>query len=256
MEKAQVTIQINSTSKVYDGKAVDLNSILYTVSGLRGNDTEDMLGTPSFSGTLTANTLGTVGNYSVTMVLPGNENYKESTVTSYYMITPKDITVTAVAKDKIYDGMKGEFSVLVDGLVAGEDVSVLGTPVFYGDAATATNVGDYVLQVRFSGSTGNYNVSYDKDTLTITPKDITVSAVANDKIYDGKKGNFFITANGLVAGEDVSVLGTPVFYGDAATATNVGRYTLQVKFNGSTGNYNVRILKGLCGVGSSSFLRW
>ena len=240
IQKARFTVNMTALSKEYDGKAVDTSKIPYTISGLYTGDTVVGLGTPQYSGSLVMNNLGTAGTYTLTVFLPGNENYEENTSNFNYTITPKEITVTAVAENRVYDGTAGgKFSITANGLIAGEDVSVLGTPTFYGDAQTAINAGTYTLKVQFVGSTGNYKVTKCIDTtLTITPKEVTVTAVAEDRAYaEGiVGGTFSFRIEGLVSGSEKDF--NAVYGGTAKNATEKGTYELTVTVTSKNKNNN------------------
>ena len=240
IRKARFTVNITALSKEYDGKAVDTSKLQYTVSGLCAGDTASMLGTPQYSGSLVMNNLGTAGTYTLTISMPGNDNYEEGSATFTYTITPKEITVTAVATDRVYDGTAGgKFSITASGLIEGEDVSVLGTPVFYGDAVTAINAGSYTLKVQFNSTTGNYKVTKCNDTtFKITPKEVTVTAVATNRAYEEGKtgGDFSFRIDGLISGSEKDF--NAVYGGTALNATEKGTYDLTVTVTSKNNNNN------------------
>lgn len=240
IRKARFTVNVTTLSKEYDGKAVDTGSLNYTVSGLCAGDTASMLGTPQYSGSLVMNNLGTAGSYTLTLSMPGNENYEEGSAIFTYTITPKEITVTAIAADRVYDGTAGgKFSITANGLIEGEDVSVLGTPVFYGDGATAINAGTYTLKVQFNSSTGNYKVTQcNSASFTITPKEVTVTAVAVNRAYaEGMiGGDFSFRIDGLVSGSEKDF--NAVYGGSALKATEKGTYELTVTITSKSNNNN------------------
>ena len=170
IRKARVTVNVTALSKEYDGKAVDASKIPYTVSGLCTGDTADALGTAQYSGSLVMNNLGTAGSYTLTVFLPGNENYEENTSTFNYTITPKEITVTAVAEDRAYaEGIVGgTFSFRMDGLVSGSEKDF--NAVYGGTAKNATEKGTYELTVTVTSKNknNNYTFKYVSASFTIS----------------------------------------------------------------------------------------
>ncbi|KAB8048080.1 filamentous hemagglutinin N-terminal domain-containing protein [Janthinobacterium rivuli] len=120
----------------------------------------------------------------------------------------KQIAVRVSFDSKVYDGVAyagGSNSVSYSNTVAG--ASLLGTPVYAGNAAGAVNAGTYGVSASglyASGGQGGYAISYIDGGLVITPKALTVTgATAVDKTYDGN-ATATITGgalSGLVNGE-------------------------------------------------------
>ncbi len=245
-----VTITPISTSRVYDGVTVGSTSFDFKADGLVGNDTKDIFGVPTFSGSAT--TARNAGNYDLTVSLDYDaavKNYELSYNTGRFDIQKKPLTITAVGNSKVYDGTlasTSEFSFKVDGLVADETKESLGTPIYNGDATTDKNVGEHTLTITFTGNevTNNYEITYVDAKYIITKANLTVSAIDGTKVYDGKiasASDFNFTVTGLVAGETAATLGTPNFGGDATTNKNAGTYVLSLTLpvNTATNNYNI-----------------
>jgi hypothetical protein len=150
--------------------------------------------------------------------------------------------VTAVAVEKVYDGTAGgDFSIVVDGLVDGDDIGILGTPIFYGDAVTAVDAGTYTLQVALSSSNANYKVvATNIASFTITPKEVTVTAIAVDREYvEGDVGGeFSFSIDGIVSGSESDF--DCVFSGSAVDATEKGTYELKVEITPKDQKNNYR----------------
>lgn len=237
-----VSVTVDNVSKTYDG--LTGGSFTFKVSGMASSDTVAVFGTPYYTGTAT--TARNVGTYSLSVTLPGNDNY---TITSYkagtFEIKPKAISVRPTATSRVYDGtVGGEFGFTVTGLVSTDSESLLGTPTYGGAAVTAKNAGTYALTVQFPSYTGeNYTISYLTGSFEIEKKALTVTAIAPEKVYDGKVSkSFSFEVDGLVDGETVAMLGTPTYSGNAVTATAVGQYTLKVRFNDNNAvlaNYSI-----------------
>ena len=242
----QKPINVNAlaTDKVYDGEAGGEFSV--SVSGLVGSDTLASLGTPVYGGNAVSAVY--VGDYTLSVSFEENavnRNYDITYTPDTFSISKKTLTVNALATDKVYDGEAGGvFSVSASGLVTKDTLKSLGTPQYADDAVSAINVGDYTLSVSYAENdiNKNYDISYVTDIFTISQKQLTVNAVATDKVYDGIAGGAFsVKATGLVTKDTVESLGVPQFGGDAVSAVNIGNYTLSVSFEENEINKNYAI---------------
>ncbi len=241
--KAPLSVTAVGNTKVYDGNSASTTEFGVLVEGLVPGENEELLGAPAYSGAATSNK--NVGVYTLSVKYSDNSatrNYEITYHTGTYEITKKDLTVTAIGGTKVYNGLRETvFDFEVSGLVDGETKSQLGTPVYGGAATGAINVNTYILTVTLPANsvTNNYDISYFEGQFIITPKSITVQAVGGEKIYDGKEGGKFnITVTNLASTDNISVLGTPVYGGNATSAVNVGSYTLTVTLPGNP-NYQI-----------------
>ncbi len=241
IKKAPLTITAVGGSKIYDG--VNGSGFSFIVEGLVEGETDTILGAPIYGGVAANNP--NVGNHVLTVSFAENtatRNYDITYENGLYVITKRDLTVTAIGGSKIYNGISGgNFDFEVKGLAATDSKANLGTPVYTGTAITGKDVNSYDLTVRLTENpvTNNYNIIYIDGAFVITPKSITVSAISSDKVYDGMVGgNFDFTVNGLVGGDTKDVLGTPIYSGTATSALNVGSYTISVVLPGNA-NYKI-----------------
>ena len=119
----------------------------------------------------------------------------EGTVT----ITPKPVTVTANSDSKTYGAVDPEFTATV--------VGTLGTDkVTYSLSREAgEDVGEYLITASGDVAQGNYSVSYNPGTLTITaatrPEDKQLSVTSYEGVYDAN--NHTITVNNVLDGDVV-----------------------------------------------------
>ena len=240
INKKSITVTPTATSKEYDGQVG--GSFDYSVSGLVSGEFKEILGTAIFGGSAT--TAKDVGTYALTISIATSaaaNNYTISYSQASFTISKKALTVTAIAPaDKEYDGQTlSGFSFIASGLVSGESLS---NPIYGGSATTAKNAGTYELTVAFNTDsvTKNYQITYQKDSVTITKKNATVTAIAPaNKVYDGQVlSGFSFSATGLVNGESLL---NPIYGSTAVNAKNVGLYELTVSFdqNGTAKNYNI-----------------
>jgi filamentous hemagglutinin family protein len=239
---ATLTVSASANNKVYDASTAATASL--TDDRLTG----DVL---SVSTTGAAFADKNVGNAKVVMVngvsLSGTDaaNYILSTaaVTSTADITPATLTVSATANNKVYDASTAAATALTDDRFSG-DVLTLKTS---GSAFADKNVGNdktvTVNGLTLSGTdAANYTLSTAAVTSTadITPATLTVSATANNKVYDASTAAATALTDDRFSG-DVLTLKTS---GSAFSDKNVGNAKV-VTVNGLTlsgtdaGNYTL-----------------
>ncbi|WP_315123576.1 YDG domain-containing protein [Comamonas antarctica] len=227
-----LTATATATDKVYDGTATGAPT-LAIASGLVAGETVTATGTGSFNSkdVLTADTV-TVN--SVTLADGNNglaSNYRlDAGQQAAASITAKTLTATATATDKVYDGTATAAPTLAiaSGLVNGENVTATGTGSFNSkDVLTANTVtvDSVTLADGHNGLASNYRLEAGQQAAAaITPRTLTASATAPDKVYDGSTAAapaLAITA-GLVGSETLRALATGSFDSkDVATARQV-----------------------------------
>lgn len=104
-----------------------------------------------------------------------------------FSITPRELTVAVEDAEREYGAENPEFSLVYDGFVEGEDVSVLDElPVVSCDAGTWSGVGEYDIYL-YGGSAKNYTFSYENGTLLVTQASQVITweqALDNLKVGD------------------------------------------------------------------------
>jgi len=200
-----LTITAQAKSKVYgDGDP----SLTYTSSGLVGTDV--------LTGTLTRATGENVGTYAITQgSLSAGINYSIAYTPANFTITSKNLTVTVLAKTKIY----GE----TDPLLTYTSTGLVGADVLTGSLlrAIGENVGTYVINQGSLTAGSNYNINYVSAGLTITAKTLIITAVAKSKVYGDVDPALTYTASGL--------LGADALTGSLARTVgeNTGSYSIR-----------------------------
>lgn len=158
-------------------------------------------------------------------------------------ITPAEISVTVTIDDatKIYGNADPAFSwAVTDGDLADGD-TLTGTLT----REPGEDVGNYTIFGNVNGdlASGNYTVTLNEGTLTITPRDIVIDIASLDKIYGDADPEFTwaVTSGGLVEGDELS--GTLT----RAPGENVGDYTISGVVDGdlANGNYTYSLNNGL-----------
>ncbi len=250
-----ITVSVTSSDKMYDGTVG--GSFNFSVSGLAVTDSKSVLGQPTYGGEATSAI--NVGSYSLTVSLPGNDNYQILSYTDgVFRIMPKKVVVTPLAETRDYNGtVGGTFDFSVTGLVGNDTKALFGTPTYSGTALTAKNAGNYTLSVTLSaeGASQNYEVVYTQGSFEIRKKGLTVIAIGGSKVYDGTVGSGFgFEVNGLVGGDTKEMLGTPSYGGDAIGNKSAGEHTLTVTLpnNAVTANYNINYVDSVYSISKKS----
>lgn len=250
IEARQLTITAAAKSKVYGDADGELN---YTITS------GSLVGTDAFTGGLTRAAGETVGTYAITSTL-ANSNYAITFVPANLTITPKPITVTASNQSKIYGSAIAlgttAFTVPAGALVNGNTITNV-TLTSTGSLATA-NAGSY--DINASGAMGsgitNYAISYEKGTLTVDPKAITVTANNQSKTY-GTALSLGTTAYSVPAGALVNgntITGVTLASDGAVATASVNNYDITAIAATGTGlvNYTITYAKGTLTVGKAA----
>jgi filamentous hemagglutinin family protein len=157
-------------------------------------------------------------------------------------LTP--LTVTATSGTRVYDGTRTspfgvQYSLEPDQNLLG------GTPTV---TAESKDVGNWTLTVSglFSTRQDGYDISYQPGTLTITPKPLTVSYQAADKVYDGTPAAAVSATSGdLIAGDAVMIRATGAFADQHVGANKPVSITGGTLDGPDAGNYQLQNPTGL-----------
>lgn len=167
------------------------------------------------------------GTYEVEVTATGKGNYTGTKVQKCILtIGKKAVTVTVSDATKIYSESNPSFALTMNGNIAGD---IFGTPDFYTSATKYSDVGTYGIMVYGLGN-DNYDITTVSGTLTITKKEITITADSKNKVYGDNDPEFTYKASG-----DIEIPG-------ALTRTageNVGEYDITI---GTLGDKNLDII--------------
>ncbi len=199
-------------------------------------------------------TLGTIYNSNLAPIIPGNYRVTLSfnsgtcltapNATINFTISPMPLTVTASAYDKVYDGNPTANVTLSDNRISGDDLSFLFTPARFNNKNVGLAKEVTVSGISITGTdAGNYTLT-NVTAITnanITVKSLTVSATANNKVYDGNRTAVVgtLTSNKLgldvidianttatFANKNVGLAKEVTVSGITITGTDAGNYTL------------------------------
>ncbi|HPJ46171.1 MAG TPA: MBG domain-containing protein, partial [Tenuifilaceae bacterium] len=176
-----------------------------------------------------------VGTYAVTPNGYSSINYNINYVDGLLGITKKALVVSADNVEKVYGSNDPEFSVTYTGFALDDDNAVLaGTLAF--SREVGEDAGNYVITPSGLSST-NYSISFDNGELVIIPKDLTISAVNDTKVYGESDPQFAATYSGFITGEDETILSGNLEF-NRAHGEDVGDYAVTPE-GLTSNNYNL-----------------
>lgn len=165
------------------------------------------------------------------------DDYKTVTGSAVVTINKKDITISAENKTKVY----GENDPALTAKVTGVPENGI-PPVYSLSRSTGENVNTYEITVDAdAASNPNYSVTVTPGTFVITPADITVTADNKIKFLDTEDPDLTWKADGLVNGDDKSVLSVNI---SRESGEEIGTYTITPAGDAVQGNYSVAFQTG------------
>uniref|UniRef100_UPI0004695E96 MBG domain-containing protein n=1 Tax=Pedobacter jeongneungensis TaxID=947309 RepID=UPI0004695E96 len=189
-----------------------------------------LVGTDSFTGSLTRSAGENVGTYAINQgTLALNTNYTLTYVGANLTIGAKTITVTAAAKSKTYGDVDPALTyTFAPALITGDSFSGNLT------RAAGENVGTYAINQGTLALNSNYTLTYVGANLTIGAKTITVTAAAKSKTYgDVDPALTYTFAPALITGDSFSGSLT------RAAGENIGTYAINQSTLALNTNYTL-----------------
>ena len=190
----------------------------------------------TFTGVLSRTAGDTVGKYAITQgTLDAGNNYTIIFVKDSFSITPKNITITANAgQSKIYGDADPTLTY------------TLSPSLIFPDTLTGSlsreageNVGKYEINQGTLSAGKNYNIIFVKDSFSITPKNITITANAGQsKTYGDADPTFTYTVTPSLIFPDTLTGSLSRDIGE-----NVGKYEINQGTLSAGKNYNIIFIK-------------
>lgn len=218
INRATLTISAQVNTKEYDATTTAATSP--SVSGLQGSDTVTNLAETYADALAGTGKRVSVSSATINDGL-GGENYFLAFVSNFTsVITAKALSVSGLsASDKVYDGdttatITGTPSLV--GVIAGDDVSILGTPVgtfASKDVSASTTVSVSGLSLT-GAQAGNYSLVSPTLSAAITAKALSITTASiSDKTYDGTTvaSTTAGTLSGFIGSETVAATPTGTF---------------------------------------------
>jgi hypothetical protein len=170
-------------------------------------------------------------------------NYVNGSLT----VAPKAISVTAVAKTKIYGAVDPALTyTFTPALVSGDSFS--GSL----SRASGENVGTYAIGQDSLSLGSNYTLNYTGANLSITQASLTATADDKSKFANQTDPDFTVSYSGFVNGDDSSVIDTAPTCSSSGDHSVVGTYPI-VCSGGADNNYSFTYEDGLLTVNGPTF---
>ena len=248
IKSGNMSVESSGYTGTYDGNShgisVNVSSPSSTTIRYRTKDSGeyDLTDNPTFT---------KVGTYTVYYQV-SKPNFETYTGSEQVKINPKDITITANSKSKVYDGeflTDNGYIIPSNSLVSGdsvETVTVSGSQKAAGSSENKAS-GAVIRNSLDEDVTGCYNIKYIDGELKVTQKPITITADSDEKEYDGTVlVDDGYTSDSLAEGdkfETVAVDGFQLFKG---SSDNVPSDAKIVDVNGQdvTKNYEITYKNG------------
>ena len=157
-----------------------------------------------------------------------------------FTISQKNASVTPNASGKTYGASDPALTGTLSGFLAGDNVTAAYS--YPHNRQPDNNVGNYTISATLSpaGVLGNYSITYNTATFTISQKNASVTPNASGKTYGDNDPTLTGTLSGFLAGDGVTAA-----YGyphNRQPDNNVGNYTISAILNSTNnglGNYNI-----------------
>jgi hypothetical protein len=245
---AMLTVTAHNQKMRYGGT---LPSLEYEVVGFENRDSLDVV-----AGTASCATEGNgktaVGSYPINCSIGSlrTKNYEFLFVGGTLTVAPAVLTVTAGDKSKSYGATLPVLSYTMTGFVNAETAATatIGEALITSDASAESPVGSYAIEAAAGSLVArNYTLAFETGRLVISKAVITVTGPTMTMIYGGSLPALQCTLEGLVAGDQASVIsGTASMHTGASWRASVGSYQIEVT-NGSlwARNYSFQFVNGV-----------
>ncbi len=238
--RADITPAVSMAGWTYGGKASSPS-----VSGNSGSGSVTyaykVKGADDSSNTATNPT--NAGDYTVKATVAQTANYNSAAATADFTIAKADASVTAAptAKTLTYSGT-AQALVKSGSASGGKMMYQLNDGEWSTAIPTATNAGTYTVHYRVDGDSNHNSVASQSVTVTIAPKNVTITAKNATKVYGESDPNLTATVTGVVSGDTIVATASR-----ADGNNNVGSYTISAAVDTDSsqytvGNYNIKLV--------------
>ena len=235
-----LTVTATTNAKIYDGNTSAAASPAITAGTLQGPDTASFTETYDTKNAGSGKTLTPAG--AVNDANGGNNYNITFAAVNTGVVNKRSLTVSASADNKIYDGNANATAHLTDDRVTGDVLTVAYATAAFIDK----NVGGAKI-VNVTGinvtaaDSGNYTFNSSATaTASITPRDLTVTATADNKIYDRTTNAVAHLADNRISGDILTASYTTATFGDRNVGNGKTVTVSGISISGlDAGNYNL-----------------
>ncbi len=237
-----LTIGVTSVNKVYDGTTAA--TVSFTDDRLSGDQLSEIA-----MAAFADKNVGTGKTVSVTGISlsgpdAGNYTLASTTASTTADITPRTLTVSAAAVNKVYDGGTTATVTLTDNRIAGDQLTDSDTSATFADKNVGAGKTVTVTGISISGAdAGNYTPANTTATAAadITPRTLIVSVTGGDKTYDGTAAAGPITlSDNRIAGDQLTDSDTGAAFADKNAGIGKTMTVTGISISGAdAGNYTL-----------------
>jgi hypothetical protein len=234
-----LTVSAVGQDRVYDGST--LATVILGDNRVNG----DVLSVSNATASFVDKNAGTgkaleVGGINVWGIDAGNYSFN-STVSTSANITPRTLAVSAIGQNRVYDGSTLATVALIDDRLSGDVLSVSNSTASFADKNVGINKTVGVSGISLAGTdAGNYISNSVTSTMAdITRRALTVSAVGQDRVYDGSTLATVVLADNRVIGDVLSVSNAAASFADKDVGINKAVAVSGISLAGTdAGNYS------------------
>jgi uncharacterized repeat protein (TIGR01451 family) len=229
---APLTVAAANATRIYGDPNPPLSG---TISGIKNADNI----TATFASTAT--TASAVGSYPITPTLvdPAGRlgNYSVTSTNGTLTVSPASLVVTGTNASRVYGDPNPAFTGTIVGIKNLDNI----TATFASAATAASSVGSYPIVATMADPTsklGNYSVTSNNGTLTVSPAALTITAADATRLYGDPNPAFTGSITGLKNNDNI----TATFGSTAVAGSAVGAYPIipsLVDPTSKLGNYTV-----------------
>lgn len=236
IQKKTLNVTVNNAVKVYGDPNPEFS---FELEGFVNSESADVIDVLPQAST-EANAASDAGFYPIGVQGGMDNNYELAITNGELEITKREITAKPADISKSYGDQLPEIDFEYAGLVNNDTGDEIDTqPAVLTSADEFSAVGEYSLTAE-GGSDNNYTFNFEGGLLTVTPKELIVTAAAETITYGDALPELTWNSEGFVLDQDESEFDTPVIIStDATEQSNAGEYNITVS-GATAANYDIR----------------
>jgi hypothetical protein len=189
-----ITLKADDVTRIYGETTPAFSYSVAAGTAIAG----DVFGTPVFTPAAS-----NVGSHALALSGLSNPDYAITFAPGTFTVTPRELDVTALGTDKIYDGTTSATVTLGDNRMPTDVFTTSYASASFADKRVGTEKTVHVSGISISGpDQANYFVNTTFDTTAdITARALTITATGVDKVYDGTTAATVTLADNRIAGD-------------------------------------------------------
>ncbi len=241
--KRDITVTATGVDKIYDGNTTA------TVSLSDNRVLGDTLSVTNTSATFANKNVGSgisisVTGISISGIDEGNYNLTSTTTSTTANISAKHITGNFLANSKVYDGTTNALVLArnLNGVIAGDTVTLTGGTATFANKIVGSNKTVTLTGATLDGADKNNYIldSVATTTANITKRDLTVTAIGVEKVFDGTMVASVTFTDNRVIGDVITVTYTSATFANPNAGKDISISVTGISISGiDVGNYNL-----------------